>query len=139
MAYLEYLRERAQAPEPRQVTVFDPLPDWARFQIADEFFDEWPGCSVKFIQAGEEEKGDVLVLPFEGKTPGVLSFPIKCIAAPWVVLYGFERRRIWYLKKHKAHGLIRKALFLRRIRAGLSKARMVRPVKWGISIWKKFN
>jgi hypothetical protein len=138
MAYLDYLRERVHAPVPQVVTLFDPQQEWIKMQIADEILDEWPGCSVKMITTGEESKADMLVVPFEGKSPAHITVPIQNLSSEWIMLYGLERRRIWILPRKQAIALIRQAKRLKSLRRILAKAKIVRPFKWVIQLWKQF-
>jgi len=137
MAYLNFLLERVNAPLPRFVALVAPKQDWIRTQIVDEILDEWPGCSVKLVNPEEEYDADMLVVPFEGKSLENITFPFKKLSSLWVILYGLERRRIWILSRKEALALIRKARLLRKLRSFMSNARIVRPIKWGIQLWKR--
>jgi hypothetical protein len=138
MAYLDYLRERVHAPVPERLALLNPREEWMRSQIVDEIRDEWPGCSVKIIKPGEESKADMIVVPFDGKSPADITIPFQNLSSEWVMLYGLERRRIWILRRKEAISLVLKARRLRKVRALLSRARIVRPIKWGIQLWKRF-
>jgi hypothetical protein len=138
MAYLNFLRERVHAPVPRLLALFDPMQEWVSRQIVDEIRDEWPGCSVKMIKPGEESKADMIVVPFEGKSPTEIAVAFHNLSSEWVMLYGLDRRRIWILPLKEAIALVRKARQLRKVRGLLSRLRIVRPIKWAIQFWKRF-
>jgi len=138
MPYLDYLRERVHAPVPERIALLTPPEEWMRFQIIDEIRNEWPGCSVTMMKAGEVSRVDMLIMPFEGKSPAHISIPHKEIKAEWIMLYGLVRRRIWILPRKEAVALVSQAKRLKTVRMLLANARIVRPVKWGIQLWKRF-
>ena len=138
MAYLDYLRERVHAPVPERVVLIAPSEEWMRFQIIDEIRNEWSGCSVEIVKTGDKSRADMMVLPFEGKSPADIMVPVTTLTAEWVMLYGLQRRRIWLLPREEAISLVLQAKCLKSLRRILAKARIVRPVKWGIQLWKRF-
>jgi hypothetical protein len=138
MAYLDYLRERVHAPVPERVVLIAPSEEWMRFQIIDEIRNEWSGCSVDIVKTGEKSLANMLVVPFEGKSPAHITLPLKNLKSEWIMLYGLERRRIWILPRNQAIALIRQVKRLKSLRRILAKAKIVRPLKWGIQLWKRF-
>jgi hypothetical protein len=138
MPYLNFLLERSGAPRPLRISIHSHPEKWVNVQIFDEITNEWPDSVVSEINSHESSQGDLIVLPFDGDSPAKVQYPAINSIADWVMLYGLERRRIWILPREEAVALVLRARRFRALRKILAKAKIVRPIKWSIQLWKKF-
>lgn len=134
--YFKFIFQRAGAPPPSKIVIFEHSEYWANCQILEEVRLVWPSAMVALIKTPSFGMCDLVVVPFIGDASiDSFSFASKDCSR-WVMFYGLNGRQIRVLEFGKAMKFLRTTQRLRRIRRVLLKTRFLRLLQIAIRFWK---
>jgi len=94
-------------------------------------------AKVFLFEGGKLHPCDLLVVPFDGDSPADAPPLDDSFCASWVMIYGLENRRIWVFRKKMAVVFLASARRYRVARKILGLAKVARPLKECLRMWKR--
>lgn len=134
--YFKFIFQRAGAPPPSKIVIFEHSEYWANCQILEEVRLVWPSATVALIKTPSFGTCDLAVIPFVGDA-SIESFSFGSEdGSRWVMFYGLNSRQIRVLEFSQAVKFLRTTQRLRRIYRVLLKTRFLRLLQVAIRFWK---